>query len=229
MSASSVPFQGNADLLARAASCYARAGWNREACRCFEQTGQHAEAARLYEIMELWPPAAEAYVLAGAWSSAARCYLRAGEPAPAAEYLLKAGEPLEAGWVLAEHLHRFQRARAVVDDAATPHVSDEAARELVLARCEAGSRQPGPAAKRLRRVIAGFGELGPGFGRQRIEDRVVAVASTLGRPDLAARLYAAVNAAQVPGAVERWEAWALETLGDATGIPMNEGDEDGER
>ncbi len=218
----------NQELLACAASCYARAGWNHEACRCYEQTEQHAEAARLYESMELWPAAANAYVLAGAWSSAARCYLRAGDPASAAEYLLKAGELLDAGWVFAERLHRFRRARSVVDPVATEHASDEAARDLVLARCDAGSRQPARAAKRLRQVIDNFGELAPGPGRQRVEEWAAAVAASLGRPDLASRLYAAANAAEVPGAIERWEAWALETLGDATGIPMNEGVEDGE-
>ncbi len=257
----------SSDLLARAASCYARAGWNHEACRCYEQTGHHAEAARLYESMELWPAAANAYVLAGAWSSAARCYLRAGDPASAAENLLKADEHLEAGWVLAERLHRFRRARAVVEpikttqthfsapaqyhplhpmegtyDRSSYEVADPsaaAARDLVLARCDAGDGQSKPAAKRLRQVIQGFGELDPGPGRQRVEEWAAAVATSLGRPDLVSRLYAAANGAEIPGAAERWEAWAVERLGDATGVPMesasgatvpmNEGEEDGER
>jgi hypothetical protein len=216
------------DLLARAASCYVRAGWKHEAVRCFEQTGQQAEAARLYEDLELWPAAASAYVLAGVWSSAARCFLRADDAASAAKYLLQADELLEAGWVLAERLHRFRRARAVVEPVATTHASDEAARQLVLARCDAGDGQSKPAAKRLGQVIRGFGKLDPGPGRGRVEEWTVAVAASLGRADLVSRLYAVASGAEIPGAVERWEAWAVETLGDATGIPMNEGVDDGE-
>lgn len=218
----------SSELLARAASCYVRAGWTHEAIRCFERMGRHAEAARLYEQLELWPEAARAYVVAGAWSHAARCFLRAGDPASAAEYLLRAGDDLEAGWILAHRLHRFRRARAVVEPAAAQHPSTEAARELVLARCEAGNGEPRPAARRVRKVIAQLGDLGPGPGRQRAEEWAAAVADSLGRPDLVARLYAEADRVEMPGAVERWEAWATGALGDASGIPLKEEADHGE-
>ncbi len=214
----------NAELMLRAAACYARAGWAPEACRCYERSGHHAEAARLYQARGLWAPAAGAYALASAWRDAARCYLQAGEPGPAAECLLKAGETLEAAWILAEDLHRFQRARVLVRDLETDSATAAATRELVLARCEAGLKEAEAGARRLRRVIGHLGELDPGPGRERSELRAVAVARGLRRPDLQAQVHAAAENAGIHGAAERWEAWAVATLGDASGVPVDEGE-----
>ncbi|MCP4656968.1 MAG: hypothetical protein GY856_16275, partial [bacterium] len=212
----------SAELLLRAARCYEGAGWSADACRCYEGAGHPAEAARLYEARELWAPAARAYAEASEWSAAARCYLRAGEPEPASECLLKAGERLEASWVLAEDLHRFRHARSIVRELETDDDVDSVVRELVLARCEAGLREPGPASRRLRGVVRRLAELDSGLARDRVAERASAVARSLRRPDLEVLVHATASEAVVPGAAERWEAWAVTKLGDASGVPMEE-------
>lgn len=209
------------ELLARAASCYLRAGWLAEAGRCFEGAQQPAEAARIREQLGEWPQAAALYERAGLDSQAARCFLEAGLPLQAAECLLRAGEALAAAWVLADRVGQPGRARAVAEDVAADGATTRARRELVLGRCEAELDEPAQAARRLRGVIDTFGELSPGPLRRELEDWGAALATRLDRPDLAAMLHAVATRAGSPGAAERWEAWALERLGDASGIPQD--------
>ena len=209
-----------AQLLNRAANCYLGAELLDEACRCFEQLGDAARAARLHERQARWEQAARRYERARVWADAARCYQRCNLPLEAAECLLKAGERLEAAWVLADQAQRFQRARLVIQGLMTSSLAEALALELVVARCEAGNGKPKRAAVGLRAVVMRLNELGSGPERQRVESWAFAVAERLQRPDLTASLHAAAVVAGTPGAERRWEAWALETLGDATGIPL---------
>lgn len=215
------------DLFLRAAQCYVRAGWVDDAGRCFEEAGRPLEAARLYEQRQQWGLAAQAYAEAAEWEAAGRCYLRSGEPEPAADCLLKAGRQLEAAWVLAQDLDQFRRAQDLADAVDVTGLDDVGAsgdallHELVLARCEAGLRKSKEAARRLRRLLDALPGLLPGVG-QRIEGRALAVAESLGRPDLQALIHAAAGRAGLPGAFERWQAWAIDTLGDASGLPIDD-------
>ncbi len=211
------------DLLLRAAHCYVRAGWADDAGRCFQGAGHPLAAARLYEQRRQWAPAARAYAEAAEWQGAGRCYLRAGEPGPAADCLLKAGQKLEAAWILAAELHQFRRAHelARASGAADSDRDEALARELVLARCEAGLDQSRDAARRLRGLLDELPGLLPMIG-QRAERRALAVAGSLGRPDLQALILAAASRAGIPGAFERWQAWAVDTLGDASGLPIED-------
>lgn len=207
-------------LFLRAARCYAGSGWLAEAGRCFERAGRPLEAARLYEQRGEWTAAARAYGRAGEWAGAARCHLRAGEPEAAVECLERAGQRIEAAWLLADTLHRFARARALVEPLAPEAVPDVLRRETALARCEAGAGEARAAAVRLRGAIRRLGEHPAGPGQTDLADWMLAVARSLGRTDLEALVHAAAYRAGAPGAAERWERWALATLGDASGVPV---------
>lgn len=208
-----------ASLLEKARQCYLAAGWLDDACRLSEQLGDHARAGQLHERQERWEAAAEAYVRAGLWREAARCFERCGRTRDAAECLLKAGEPLAASWLLAETAHRFAHAREIAEQIVPTSPPEELLRTLVVARCEAGTGEHPAAARRLRRAMADLGRLEGALERRRVEDWAVAVAQSLRRPDLTALVYAAAFAAGNVGAAERWEIWARQSLGDASGVP----------
>jgi hypothetical protein len=207
-------------LLERAARCYRDAGWTLDACRCYESVGQAVEAARLYESGGFFADAARAFTAAQEFTMAAGCFLRAREPGNAAEAWIAAGNALEAAWVLADLLQRDERARRLVQDLDLASPEDSATRELILARCEAAAKDPKPAARRLRQVLDRLGELVPGQGRSELELRALAVASALARPDLEVLVHAAATRHGSRGAASRWEAWAMATLGDASGVPL---------
>jgi formylglycine-generating enzyme required for sulfatase activity len=96
-------------------------------------------------------------------------------------------------------------------------LADELSRDLILARCDA-ERLESQAGLVVSKVIKNFPNL-PLTHRQRIEEWAVAVAQRLGRFDLVATTYAIAYTTGTPEAEVRWEAWALSTLGDATGVP----------
>jgi hypothetical protein len=208
------------ELLHRAANCYLCADRVDDACRCFEQLGDDARAARLHERQGRWLQAARGYERAGIWTDAARCYEHCQLPGEAAECSLKAGDRLQAAWLLAQQAGRWQRARWLVQELTPVAPAEMLALELVLARCEVAGGHPQAAATRLRQVIRRLGELS-GLDRQRVESWAFAVAECLHRPDLTASLHAVAVTAGTPGAERRWESWALATLGDATGIPLD--------
>jgi formylglycine-generating enzyme required for sulfatase activity len=96
-------------------------------------------------------------------------------------------------------------------------LADELSRDLILARCDA-ERLESQAGLVVSKVIKNFPNL-PLTHRQRIEEWAVAVAQRLGRFDLVATTYAIAYTTGTPKSEVRWEAWALSTLGDATGVP----------
>lgn len=206
-------------LLDKALQCYLAAGWLDDACRVSEQLGDFARAGQLHERQGRSEEAAKAYARAGLWREAARCFERCDRPAEAADCLLKAGENLAASWLLAERAHRFVHALDVAQRLAPASPGEELFRELVVARCEAGTGEHGAAARRLRAAMAKLKDLESVQERLRCEEWTVAVARNLRRPDLTALAFAAAFQAGNPGAEERWEIWAMETLGDASGIP----------
>lgn len=213
-----------AALWARAARCYRQVELLDDACRCFEQAGAHASAADLHERQQRWAQAALGYAAARRWSAAASCHLRAGQAEAAAECWLQADEPLQAAWALAEHAHRFERASALVLPLAPSSPGEEVLRTLVLARCESGrATTRRSAARHLRSAAGSLSRLGPGPMRERALEWAQAVARSLARPDLAAALHAAAVGCSALHARERWEAWATAALGDATGVPLDEG------
>jgi hypothetical protein len=213
-------------LLVRAAECYQRAGWIADACRCFEGAQRWQQSAQLHEEREQWGPAARAYFRAEEWAAAARCHHRDGQPASAADCLLRDGDVLPAAWLLADTLHRFARARAVLTEVRFRTPAATLSRELVLARCEAGTGAASAAARRLHETLARLGEVRPGSGRRRIEQWADAVAHALHRPDLVALVHAAATRAEIPGAAARWESWATTSLGDASGLPLPRPEDD---
>jgi tetratricopeptide (TPR) repeat protein len=209
-----------AELLNRAAHCYLSADLLDDACRCFEQLEDYARAARLHERRERWEQAARFYERAQTWADAARCYLRCALPEEAAQCLLETDNPLEAAWILADQAHHFERAHAI-NQAMTPACpAEELAVSLINARCQAGWQHPEQAAALLRDVLRRLTDLEASLDRQRLETGALVVAEVLQRPDLSASLHAAAVVAGTPGAVRRWEVWALHHLGDATGVPL---------
>jgi tetratricopeptide (TPR) repeat protein len=211
-----------AELLSKASRCYLAAGWADEACRCFEVLGNHPAAGRLHEQGRRFELAAFQYELAQDWQGAARCYLSLGQPDRAGDALIKAGDLLHAAWILAEHAHLFERARNVLAGFASEVETQQLAADLVLARCEAGRGAFPEAARRLARASLRLSELRPAPERGRVEDWALAVGEALARWDLIAQIHAAAVTAGVLGAVARWEAWALKTFNDTTGIPVIE-------
>lgn len=207
-------------LLHKASQCYLNAGLTDDACRCFEALKDYGQVARLHEQQERWEDAAVAYSQVQDWLDAARCYQRCEQPIEAAQCYLNGGNRFQAAWVFAEQAHYFNRAQSIIQQIATQSLTDTLVRDIILARCEAGNGDTKNAGKYIHNVIHHFGDLEPGPGRQRIEEWALVVAQHLGRPDLSASLYAAAYNAGVPGAEERWEAWAIKTLGDATGVPL---------
>ena len=208
------------ELLRRAANCYLGADWVDDACRCFEQLGDDALAARLHERQGRFLQAAQGYERAHHWTDAARCYQRCELPSEAATCLLRAGDRWQAAWLLVDRAGRWQRARLLAQELTPTTPVETLALELLLARCEAAGAHPRAAAARLQRVLQRLIEVPTGAERQQLESWAFAVADCLRRPDLIATLHAAAVVAGMPGASKRWESWALSSLGDATGIPL---------
>ncbi len=211
-------------LLAKAAHCYRAAGYQDGACRCLEACGDYAAAGSLHEQAQRWTDAARCYERSGHWDAAARCHLANGEPVDTARCLATAGRHLEAGWVFAHEARRFDRARATLARVSPRTPEETLARDLVLARCEAG-KEHNDAGYAVVRAAAELGSLGPGPGRDQVVEWALVVTDVLDRPDLAAQLQAAAVEAGLPESVKRWETWALDRLGSAEGIPVQEREE----
>jgi tetratricopeptide (TPR) repeat protein len=207
------------EMLQRAGRCYAAAGWMGDAGRVFERAGDFRSAAAYYEQGQSWLFAGRCYACGGVWKDAARCFVRCNEWEEAAQCLEKAGEVVEAAWLWAHRLHRFQHARVLAERVKPAKDEERMAGELVLARCEVGLDRAGQAAGRLKGVVSELATFSVGWERQRLDEWALEVAQLLRRPDITAMIHAAAVAAKVPGAVDKWEAWAMEELGDASGIP----------
>jgi hypothetical protein len=210
----------SAEHLRRAAECYARAGWDEDVCRVYGGLGDDRRAAPYLERLGRWAQAAGCYERVTQWNDAARCHVQAERFDDAADCLLKAGEALQAAWLLADRAHRYRRAEIEVGRAADRTDHDRLAKELILARCEAATGDEERAVGRLRDVTERLRTLPADAPRGTLLDWGLVVAERLRRPDLTALLFAAAVAAGLHKAEERWEAWALEVLGDATGVPL---------
>lgn len=208
---------GVPELLGRAARLYRTAGCDDDACRCLERSGDFAAAAALHRQLGRFAAAAACFERAGQPLQAAPAHAAAGNPADAARCYREAGQALEAAWVIAHHLGQPARALATLleapPDAAGPAETRDLRRALVRARCLAAT-QPDQAARTLRQVAAAFAATATG-AQPGLFAWALAVAETLDRPDLAARLFAALPA-EAPG----WADWARRRLGTADGIPL---------
>jgi len=207
-------------LLRQASECYLKAGLIDDACRCFEKLDDYAKVADLYEQQQRWEKAALGYRSAQLWHEAARCYLRCEQPIEAAQCFLNGNDPFQAAWIFAQQAHLFNRARSILQQVTIESLADELSRDLILARCEAGNGRYQQAGIYLHGVISQFEQLAHKPHCQQIEQWAVAVAEQIERPDLIASIYAAAYLAGNPKAEQRWEAWAMESLGDATGVPL---------
>ena len=178
-------------LLRKAIYCYQQVGMMDDVCRCLEKLGDYLAAARIHEQQQRWLPAAEAYRQAQAWLDAARCYWQCEHSfaEEAAECFVKAGERLQAAWAYAEGAQRFYRARLVLQQTPIETIVEEVSRDLILARCEAGTGSAQKAGFFVHNVLTRFPELPLGY-RQRIENWAVTVAQHLSRFDLVATVYA---------------------------------------
>jgi len=207
-------------LLRQASDCYINAGLIDDACRCFEKLGDYVKVAHLYEQQQRWEKAALSYRRAQLWHEAAGCYLRCEQPLEAAQCFLNGNDRFQAAWVFAQQAYLFNRARSILQQVTIESVADELSRDLILACCEAGNGKVQQAGIYLHHVISQFDQLTHNPRCEQIEQWAVAVAEQIERPDLIASIYAAAYLAGSPKAEQRWEAWAMESLGDATGVPL---------
>jgi hypothetical protein len=219
MSKGSQPRPDRAALLNKAVSCYWQANCNDDACRCLEKLGDFGGAAPLHERAGRWDRAAWCFEQAGHWPAAARCYRQANEPLEAVRCLINASELLEAGWLLAHEAHRGDHARAILAQVNPQTTEEQLALALAKARCMVGSERHA-AGNVVRRVADGLAQTAPGPGRERVMQWALTLAEVLDRPDLTAQLHATAVDTAIPQAAERWEQWALERLGNASGIDI---------
>ncbi|MGK7874142.1 MAG: SUMF1/EgtB/PvdO family nonheme iron enzyme [Xenococcaceae cyanobacterium] len=203
------------ELLEKAAQCYIKAGWLDEAGRVWARLGKYSQAAHCYEQQETWSKAAQFYEKEQDLSKAAQCYLKADQPDAAVECWHQGGEPLRAAWIRADSLKQRYQPLAILAEL-TPKTETEALEiELITARCQASPRNNSQAAKSLRKLL----DFQAGIGDKHLYEWGLRIAQVIKRPDLRALIYAAAVRAKIPNAIEEWEKWAIEKLGDATGIP----------
>ncbi|OAD22617.1 serine/threonine protein kinase, partial [Candidatus Thiomargarita nelsonii] len=126
----------------------------------------------------------------------------------------------QAAWIFAQQAKLFNRARSILQQVTIKSVADELSRDLILACCEAGNGKAQQAGIYLHSVISQFDQLTHNPRCQQIEQWAVTVGKQIDRPDLIASIYAAADLAGSPKVEQRWEAWAMERLGDATGVPL---------
>lgn len=210
-----------AKLLRKASQCYLNEGLVHDACRCLEAFGDHIKAGKLYEQQGDWWQAAYAFEKAGVWSEAARCYRQFEAYNDAARCYVPAGDIFQAAWLYAGFVHQFNSARRLLQECPVDSVGDKLLAKTILARCESGEGNAVKASLYLGEVIQHLGEVGSTAEKSRIEAWSLVTAESLKRPDLCAALFATAYRANVPMVEQRWEAWALRVLGDATGVPQN--------
>ncbi|MGW4942362.1 hypothetical protein ACWEOZ_12340 [Actinoplanes sp. NPDC004185] len=217
---------GRRELLIRAGDCYALAAAPDDAAECYVAAGAHLKAGEQLRSAGRWTAAAEQFRAARRWRSAAECYRAAGARKDAVTCWITAGDGLRAGWELVTSAAP-RRAAAItlhrVRDLAGGTEPQSPADRLSIALLRALA-EPDPDVSRsaTATVLADLpGRLtGPAVtGGPDLLSWAVRAADLIERPDLAATLLAAAYEARVPGAADRWRAWAVDALGDATGIP----------
>jgi hypothetical protein len=186
-------------LLDRAGTCYARAGLLVEAARCYREAGSFRRAADLWESLGQLREAAQDYGRAGLFDTAA--------------------------WILAHHLGdvaaaRQQLVEADRDGAHTPTGTPPAGvpravalrRRLVGARCDVAGRSRPDEVLHVLEDVAGYLAARDPLFDPVVEQRAVAVADAIPRPDLSALLFAASVRGGHQGAADRWDDWSRQHL-----------------
>jgi hypothetical protein len=186
------------DLLHRAATCYRRAGYPEQAAECFRLAAMYRESAAVWESL--------------------------GALGEAAADLARAGLLVRAAWLLVHRLGDPAQARELLGGAPDggPDRDPEFVRRLVLARCDvadAGGTATASALAVLDDVMDELAEPDRFSLHQDVEDHAVALAETIGRPDLVALVFAAAVRGNRPGAARRWDAWSLRELGMPVVLP----------
>ena len=211
--------EGRLHLLDRAALCYEQAGLPLKAARCRERAGEPAAAARLYRAAGDLTQAARCYERAGDTAQAAQCLLSLGRPEEAANLWLAARNPLEAAWILIVDARRPRRARDLLAEVNPTRLGVVLRRRIALALCAAAEGSVQPLVDALVETERRLADVSPTSERARVERWAVQAADEVGRPDLAAQVFAASYRCGQRGVVERWRAWAVSALGGTAGIP----------
>ncbi|MFJ9632396.1 hypothetical protein ACIRU8_32315 [Streptomyces sp. NPDC101175] len=211
---------GQPDLLVRAALCYEQTGAYADAARCHEEAGHRLKAAELWEQAGDPVRAAECWQRAGRPRRAGRCLLAARRFEAAAECFEQAGDLLRAGWTLVTLTRSFATAEQLFALARAGNPGERLRRGL--GRDLAVALAYGERAALLGTLGAvpdRLASLSPARERQEAEVWAVTAADQVGRPDLAALVFAASYHAGVTGCADRWQHWAARALGDTTGVP----------
>jgi len=210
---------GRLHLLAQAALCFEQAGEPAEAARCREKAGELVAAAELYRAAGDLAKAGGCYQRAGRTGDAAACLLALGRPEDAASLWEDAGGRLEAAWILAVDARSPQRARHMLAEVTSAGPGEALRLRIATALCAALERRPEALAAVLGEVEPALTGLTPASEQARLVQWAVQAADQLGRPDLAARTFAAAYRCRVPGIAARWRDWARSALGGIAGIP----------
>ncbi|MGK7872406.1 MAG: SUMF1/EgtB/PvdO family nonheme iron enzyme [Xenococcaceae cyanobacterium] len=206
------------ELLEKAAHCYEKAGWFDEAGRVWETLEEYSQAAKCYSQQENWEKAAHCYLQACQWGNAVQCYLKANQPDAAVECWHQGGEPLKAAWIRADYLKQRYQILAILAEF-TPKTETEALEiELITVRCQASPRNKSQAAHCLRKLL----DFQISIGNNHLYEWGLRIAQVIKRPDLKALIHSKAVRDKIPLAIEEWEKWAIEKLGDATGIPLQQ-------
>jgi tetratricopeptide (TPR) repeat protein len=200
------------EYLENAARCFERAGFPEEAARCHARAGAPDRAAPLYEALATagsLADAARCYRAAGQPAAAARCWDRLGLPERAAQDWLAADDALNAGWALLRAGQQTHRSRSLfaVAHRAGPLRALRRELGLVVVTIRLGG-QPGRLVSLLASAERRLDAPDAAHERADLERDAVFAADLIGRPDLAAEIFAAAHRGGVPGAAARWSAWA---------------------
>ncbi|TCO52888.1 hypothetical protein [Actinocrispum wychmicini] len=206
-------------MLAQAALCFEQAGRPADAARCRDRAGEPVAAAELWRAAGEEAKAADCYRRAGRTGDAAACLLALGRPEDAAELWREAGRPLEAAWILAVDARQPQRTHRLVTRIKPAGRGEELRLRLTVALCAALERRPESLVTALRAVERELAEVTPASEQDKLVRWAVQAADHLGRPDLAAQVFAAAYRCRVRGVTARWREWARSALGGTAGVP----------
>ena len=200
----------DASLLARAADCYLRAGLPLDAARCYRDMGAYRAAAEIWEKLGALPDAARDYAAAGAHEQAAWILAHQIGDAPAARAeLVEAEAEAEAAGQAPDQV----AGPSAVARKAAARKTAELRLRLTRARCDVAENVArsetigilGEAMEHLDHDVLSLDPLS-------IEQRAVAVAEAMGRPDLVALVFAAAVRGGRHQAAERWNGWSQRVL-----------------
>jgi len=213
------------DLLVRAGECYAADGAVDEAADCYAAAGDHVRAGELLRDVGRWETAGRHYQAAGQWRPAAECFHRAGLAEEAAACWAASGDRVRAAWelVLSEAPRRVRPEvlRRVRELAGTSpgHPGEALAHRIVRALATA---DPAESRRAAAELLAGLPDRWGGLSAGERADLgvwAVRTADLIGRPDLAAAVFASAYRTEGPAVLPPWREWCVAALGDATGVP----------